>query len=116
MKDRADQTFTTAARSPSFGMVCLVDDRKFYPLFLEANGKAVISLSYHINAAAFAPEAQRQALVDRINAIPRLTVAPKTLTSDIRIPLEDLADDARLQAFLAIVGWTIDKFKEAAAG
>jgi hypothetical protein len=29
--------------------------------------------------------------------------------------VEDLADDARRQAFLAVVAWSIDRFKEAAA-
>jgi hypothetical protein len=74
----------------------------------------VISLGYHVYAAAFAAEEQRQEIVDRVNAIDGLNLVVTTLQGDIRLPLEFLADEGRHQAFLAIVAWTIDRFRRTA--
>jgi hypothetical protein len=111
MKNAASETFVTSAQNPSFGMMVVGGGRKNYPFFLTANGKASVSLGYLASSVPFADDASRRAIVDRVAAATGFDLSRTNLRGDIRIRLQDLAEDSKRTELLRMLDWIVSELR-----
>lgn len=70
-----------------------------------------VDIQFQYMAGPFATDAGRLAVLQRLNAIPGLTLAANTITRRPSIPLQTLAEPSRIQQFLAVFDWMISEIK-----
>jgi hypothetical protein len=63
----------------------------------------------------FAGEAKRQALWQKLNEIPGVEVPPERMTGFPAIPLQALASEVALRAFLDRITWVVAELRAAPA-
>jgi hypothetical protein len=80
------------------------------PIRVWTDGGVPISFSQLKRTHAFAAAAARQELMDRLNAIPGVTIRPDAVEKQSTIRLATLSPDQGA-SFLEVMGWVVDKLR-----
>lgn len=86
-----------------FVAVCDHGGTQHFCFSVYANGSIEMPFQYMVSRAPFAAEADRLALLERLNAIPGIAIAKDAIARRPSFPIEVLTDDARLGQFTDVV-------------
>ena len=112
---RADRVLFNDA--PSFGSIApefKTNPEACAPMRLWTDGGLPICFNQLKRTAAFAAPAARQELVDRLNALPGVMIAPDAIEKQPSVRLAAVAADHGV-GFLKIMDWVVDRLREASA-
>jgi len=111
MRAKADRVVFNDA--PSYGCIAAefnVGSEPCMPIRVWTDGGVPISFSQLKRTHAFAAAAARQELMDRLNAIPGVTIRPDAVEKQSTIRLATLSPDQGA-SFLEVMGWVVDKLR-----
>ncbi len=84
------------------------------PVRVWTEGGVPVSFSQLKRTPAFAAAAARQELMDRLNAIPGMTIRPDAIEKQSTIRLASLSPDPGA-GFLEVMDWAVEKLRAAPA-
>ena len=95
----------TGSFAPIFkhqGMEC-------YPTFIWTTGTGDIQFQYLQNHRPFDQEEKRRELMQRLNAIPRISIPENALRRRPSFPLKALIPSSSLQMYIDVLNWILDE-------
>jgi hypothetical protein len=99
--------------APSYGCISAefnVDSEPCLLVRVWTDGGVPVSFSQLKRTPAFAASAARQELMDRLNAIPAVTIRPDAIEKQSTIRLATLSPDQGA-SFLEVMGWVVEKLR-----
>jgi hypothetical protein len=112
MRAKADRVVFNDA--PSYGCISAefnVGSESCMPIRVWTDGGVPVSFSQLKRTPAFAAPAARQELMDRLNAIPGVTIRPDAIEKQSTIRLASLSADQGA-GFLEVMDWVAEKLRE----
>jgi hypothetical protein len=98
-------------RDASFAPVLTHNGFKYQPFAVYTYGRLEVHFQYLADRPPFDSELKRRELLDRLNAIPGVSIPADVITRRPSIPLSVLADPAALEPFLRTFDWVLDEIR-----
>jgi len=114
-RERLALTFNKWKKSASFIPIVHVSEGSRYPISLNTGGSLWVQMRWLRQSMPFAEEANRQALCQKLNAIPGVKVPPERMIGFPAIPLQALTSEAALRALLDTLTWLVEELRAAPA-
>lgn len=88
-------------------------DKPHWLIALWTSGSVELQFQYLATGPAFAPEAKRLELLDRLNAIPGVSISPSKIAQRPSIALAKLRAESALDHFIATLDWAWQEIQAA---
>lgn len=84
----------------------------YYPFCIWTYGKVEIQFQWLQKRPPFDEETKRKELLDRLNRIPTINIAPEAITLRPNISLSAFSDENSLKQFLEVLDWVVQEIKK----